>query len=220
MRIGLALREAAKSAQSSTLLPYRNVLLELGGRLVEEGRLETVDDVFYLAELDVRALLDGSWDGTGAAELSGDRQRQRERWLERTPPDVILAGELDPGRVISPAHSPRGDSAGAELEGTAVSSGRAEAPAKVVRRPEEGRALDTGDVLVCPSTDPGWTPLFLRASALVMETGGYISHGAIVAREYGIPAVVNVPGILDRVRDGERLLVDGDRGRVVLESAR
>ena len=61
---------------------------------------------------------------------------------------------------------------------------------------------------------PGWTPLFLRASAIVMETGGYLSHGSIVAREYGIPAVANVPGILSALQDGERIFVDGSRGKI------
>jgi pyruvate,water dikinase len=70
------------------------------------------------------------------------------------------------------------------------------------------------DVLVAPSTDPGWTPLFLRASAIVMETGGYLSHGAVVAREFGIPAVVNVRDAMIQIRDGDRLRVDGDNGVV------
>lgn len=70
------------------------------------------------------------------------------------------------------------------------------------------------DVLVAPSTDPGWTPLFLRASAIVMETGGYLSHGAVVAREFGIPAVVNVRDAMIQIRDGNRLQVDGDKGVV------
>ena len=72
-----------------------------------------------------------------------------------------------------------------------------------------------GDILVAPSTDPGWTPLFLRASAIVMETGGFLSHGAIVAREYGIPAVANVPGILKALEDGELITVDGSGDRVI-----
>lgn len=71
-----------------------------------------------------------------------------------------------------------------------------------------------GEVLVAPSTDPSWTPAFLRAGALVMETGGFLSHGAIVAREFGLPAVANLPGILDRLEPGQWLAVDGDRGRV------
>ena len=77
-----------------------------------------------------------------------------------------------------------------------------------------GTALQAGDVLVAPSTDPAWTPLFLKASALVMETGGYLSHGAIVAREFGIPAVVNVPGIRARLKDGETIRVDGNTGTI------
>ena len=81
----------------------------------------------------------------------------------------------------------------------------------------EAERLMEGDVLVAPSTDPGWTPLFLRASALVMETGGYLSHGAIVAREFGIPAVANVPGILAALKDGETIRVDGSAGRVARE---
>jgi rifampicin phosphotransferase len=75
-----------------------------------------------------------------------------------------------------------------------------------------------GEVLVAPSTDPGWTPLFLKACAVVMETGGFTSHGAIVAREYGLPAVINVPGVLKAVKDGQTITVDGDEGRVYLRS--
>jgi pyruvate,water dikinase len=71
-----------------------------------------------------------------------------------------------------------------------------------------------GAILVVPATDPSWTPAFLKAGAIVMETGGYLSHGAIVAREFGIPAVVNLPGILSAIRAGEQLEVDADHGVV------
>jgi pyruvate,water dikinase len=74
--------------------------------------------------------------------------------------------------------------------------------------------MPAGAILVAPSTDPAWTPIFLKAGALVMETGGYISHGAIVAREFGVPAVVNLPGILSRVRHGDLMEIDGNRGTV------
>ena len=87
-------------------------------------------------------------------------------------------------------------------------------PAFVARDPAAGLAMPAGAVLVAPSTDPAWTPLFLRASALVMEAGGYLSHGAIVAREFGIPALASVPGILDAVADGDLLDVDAGAGRV------
>ena len=86
----------------------------------------------------------------------------------------------------------------------------------MIRHPRESDRLQPGDVLVAPSTDPGWTPLFLRASAVVMEVGGYLSHGAIVAREYGLPAVVNVREALAAIPDGETVEVNGDAGEVIV----
>jgi pyruvate,water dikinase len=102
------------------------------------------------------------------------------------------------------------------LSGVGVAAGRGAGPARLIRHPREGHRLAKGDVLVAPSSDPGWTPLFLRSPALVMEIGGYLSHASIVAREYGIPAVVNVPGVMETVRDGQRVEVDGDAGSITL----
>jgi pyruvate,water dikinase len=81
-----------------------------------------------------------------------------------------------------------------------------------------GARLEPGEILVAPSTDPGWTPLFLTAGGLVMEMGGAMSHGAVVAREYGIPAVVGVPDATDRIVTGERITVDGSAGTVATQS--
>jgi pyruvate,water dikinase len=113
-----------------------------------------------------------------------------------------------------PPYAPSAAFDGQVWHGIGVSSGQATAVARVIRHPEEGLRLGHGEILLAPSTDPGWTPLFLRASAVVMETGGYLSHGAIVAREYGLPAVVNLPGIFDHIKDGDRLTVDGDAATV------
>ena len=88
---------------------------------------------------------------------------------------------------------------GAEWQGVAAAPGVATGPACVLRNPHDGAGMARGDVLVAPSTDPGWTPLFLRASAVVMETGGYLPHGAVVAREFGLPAVVNLPDAMRRI---------------------
>jgi phosphoenolpyruvate synthase/pyruvate phosphate dikinase len=85
------------------------------------------------------------------------------------------------------------------LRGIVASPGRAMGQARVIRHPASSSQLQPGEILVAPSTDPGWTPLFLRAATVVMKVGGYQSHGAIVAREYGIPAVVNIPGLLESV---------------------
>src|SRR3954464_7400364 len=103
------------------------------------------------------------------------------------------------------------------LKGAGVSSESGRGVARVNRHPTDGIRLQVGDILVAPSTDPGWTPLFLRASAVVMEVGGYLSHGAIVAREYGLPAVVNVGSAVTTIQDGQLLTVDGDTGEVLIQ---
>ena len=88
--------------------------------------------------------------------------------------------------------------------------------ARVIRDPNAAD-LKPGEILVAPSTDPGWTPLFLNASGLVMEVGGAMAHGAIVAREYGLPAVVGVAGATERITSGSRVTLDGTTGAVVIE---
>jgi phosphohistidine swiveling domain-containing protein len=229
-RVASALRESGKSALVRLLVPFRGIALEVGRRLVASGHLEEIADVFHLAVIDIEAFLRREWDGRGAAELAADRREQRERWLKgETPADVIIrssngqSGELPltwTGIAAPPEPEAQTSMDGLALQGTSASGGLASGVARVIRHPREGSRLQAGEILVAPSTDPGWTPLFLRASAVIMEVGGYLSHGAIVAREYGLPAVVNIPGLLSQVRDGQRLTVDGDRGRVICEGSR
>ncbi len=102
------------------------------------------------------------------------------------------------------------------LQGTPASAGRVTALARVILDPHNTH-LSPGEILVAPSTDPGWTPLFLKAAGLVMEVGGAMAHGAIVAREYGIPAVVGVAGATERIATGNRVTLDGTAGTVVIE---
>ncbi|MGH2721904.1 MAG: PEP-utilizing enzyme, partial [Actinomycetota bacterium] len=97
--------------------------------------------------------------------------------------------------------------------GSPASPGVAAGMARVVLDPV-GARIEPGEILVAPSTDPGWTPLFLTAGGLVMEMGGPMSHGAVVAREYGIPAVVGVAGATERIATGQRITVDGSNGTV------
>lgn len=101
------------------------------------------------------------------------------------------------------------------LTGTPASAGQVRGKARVILDPV-GARLEPGEILVAPSTDPGWTPLFLIASGLVMEMGGANSHGAVVAREYGIPAVVGVPGATVRIATGQEIEVDGTAGRITV----
>ena len=99
---------------------------------------------------------------------------------------------------------------------TPASPGTITGRARVILDPT-GAHLEPGEILVAPSTDPGWTPLFLTAGGLVMEMGGAISHGAVVAREYGIPAVVGVTGATERITTGQQITIDGAAGKVIIE---
>jgi len=214
LRQAMAAREKAKSALAALALVSKRVALEMGRRLVEAGHLDQAVDIFHLTSADLLCWMEGWWDGRGARELAADRARQREAWLaEEAPPDVIT--EEPDGRVKPVAEPSRQE--GETWKGIGAAPGQARGMARIIRHPSQANGLQPGEVLVAPSTDPGWTPLFLRASAIVMASGGYLSHGAIVAREYGIPAVVNIPGILTQVRQGDVLFVDGDSGKVVRE---
>jgi pyruvate,water dikinase len=102
------------------------------------------------------------------------------------------------------------------LHGVPASSGKMTGKARIITDPADSATFNKGEILVAPFTDPGWTPLFLTASALVMEVGGMMCHGAVVAREYGIPAIVGVKDALKRIHTGDEITVDGDLGRVVL----
>lgn len=213
-RAGAVVREKAKSAAAASVDTMQMALLEIGRRLCARGQLDAAKDVFHLAIVDVRALLDGTWNGGGARELVADRKQTLARQRAAVPPDLIV----EEGTGASPAHhappSTHGAMDGTTWQGFAAAPGVAEGPARVLATAAAGSTLRAGEVLVAPSTDPGWTPLFLRASAVVMETGGYLSHGAVVAREYGIPSVVNVPNAMKLIATGDLLFVDGERGEV------
>jgi pyruvate,water dikinase len=105
------------------------------------------------------------------------------------------------------------------MAGTAASNGVVEGIARIVRDPDR-EVLRAGEVLIAPFTDPGWTPLFVHAAAVVTEVGGLMTHGAVVAREYGIPAVVSVQNATERIKTGQRIRVDGTRGFVLILESR
>jgi len=132
----------------------------------------------------------------------------RER-ARRHIPRVLLSDGTDAEIALVPA-------AAGDLRGSPASPGSVTAKARVILSPL-GARLEPGEILVAPSTDPGWTPLFLTAGGLVMEMGGMMSHGAVVAREYGIPAVVGVAGATERIATGQLLTVDGSAGAVSIE---
>ncbi len=204
---GAASKEMAKSTYIRLFEPMRLLFLEAGRRFESRGLLQNSDEIFHCAYIEVTSLLTGEWNGKGIQALIEFRHKNKAALEKLSPPDLVL-GEQP--HYLTPVTTGSGN----ELAGMGVAAGYAEGCARLIRTPEQGSRLNPGDVLVAPSTDPAWTPLFLNAAAIVMETGGQLSHGAIVAREYGIPAVVNIPGLFTAIDDGERIVVDGNRGVV------
>ena len=127
------------------------------------------------------------------------------------PPPVVV-GQFDPAAIAAEDAPP----ATRVLHGLAASAGVATGPARVMLRPQEGQPILPGEILVARFTDPGWTPYFLAAAGIVMDVGGMLSHGSIVAREYGIPAVVNVGSATRTITSGQVVRVDGDHGVVTV----
>ncbi|MGY1637804.1 PEP/pyruvate-binding domain-containing protein [Geodermatophilus sp. SYSU D00742] len=199
------LRELPKSLIVLTLARARHELLGIGAHLAAAGRLADAADVAFLDLGEVGAALDGRDLRDVVAARRADHDREV---LRRHVPRVLLSDGTEPEAVAGVP--PAADGA---VEGTPASAGTVTGPARVVLDPV-GAHLAPGEVLVAPSTDPGWTPLFLTAGALVMEMGGANSHGAVVAREYGIPAVVGLPDATSRFTTGQQLTVDGTRGLV------
>ncbi|HET7090818.1 MAG TPA: PEP/pyruvate-binding domain-containing protein [Anaerolineae bacterium] len=193
---------------ATRILPIlRRTLLELGRRLVTVDVIDAPEDVFHL-KLDELEGIGGTWPSAPerADELRAILLRRKERRaaLEGTP-------------LVDPRlYRQREPSSDALLRGTSGSPGVAEGPVRVIRDGSEFGKLRAGEVLVAPYTNPAWTPLFQRAAAVVVDSGGAGSHAAIVAREYGIPAVMGTIDGTQRLADGQHVRVDGDHGRVTL----
>ena len=165
----------------------------------------TADDVFFLELREVAAALDGADQRAPVADRRAEYDRELRR---RHIPRVLLSDGTEP-EAEHAAPAPEG-----ALVGIPASAGTVTGVVRVVLDPADAH-LEPGEILVAPSTDPGWTPLFLTAGGLVMEMGGSNSHGAVVAREYGIPAVVGVPDATARLQTGQTVTVDGAAGTVV-----
>jgi pyruvate,water dikinase len=194
------------------LLPViRRTLLEFGRRLVAIGVLDAPEDVFHL-KLGELKRVDETWPPPPplADELRSltIRRKERRAALEGTP-------------LVDPRFFRRSEREGdVRLRGAPGSSGVAEGPVRIIRDGAEFGKLRSGEVLVAPYTNPAWTPLFQRAAAVVVDSGSVASHAAIVAREYGIPAVMGTIDGTSRLVDGEWVRVDGTRGLVFSEEER
>ncbi|MEU5345298.1 PEP/pyruvate-binding domain-containing protein [Streptomyces sp. NPDC020766] len=201
----LGLREVTKFYCVLLVAQARRELLLVGEKLAAAGQLDTAEDVCFLELREIEEAL----AGTGVRDRIARRREEYVReGRRRHVPRMLLSDGTEPTLV--------GASDGT-LRGAPASTGSVTGPARVVFDPI-GVSLQPGEILVAPSTDPGWTPLFLMAGGVVLETGGVNSHGAVVAREYGIPAVVGVPGALSALSDGQTLTVNGTLGTVSVES--
>ena len=209
----LPLREAPKHYGLHVFQRIRQASLELGRRLAAVAVLDEAVDVFFL-ELDELERLATAMErpsGPAHAELSERIERRRRLLADfqaRPAPDFLRSDGVPVDAAPVDPSVPDG-----ELHGTGVSRGSASGVARVLDRPDP-HAFQSGDVLVVAFADPGWTPLFPRASALVMEVGGVMCHAAVVARELGIPAVFGVLRATELLADGQRVAVDGASGVV------
>jgi pyruvate,water dikinase len=209
-RRGCLVRENVKSEAVRWLALGRDLLRELGQRLHRRGILPSGDDIFFLQRQELEQVFRGRVDFDVSRTVAA-RKEEYEHNLTLRPPQVVV-GKYDPRRVAPDEF----DASARVLTGIAVSPGVATGPARVILRSDAEEQVLPGEVLVAPFTDPGWTPYFLQAAAIVMDQGGLLSHGSIIAREYGIPAVVNVGPATRIVRTGQTLHVDGWSGRVTV----
>ena len=201
-RLLAGLREYPKYLVITLFGALRKRVAEVGAALVDQGRLAQTDDIYFLTLEEMR-----SEEGDLRSIVAARREVYDREMRRRHIPRVLLSDGTEPEAVH------HGAPAEGDLVGTPASAGTITGIARVVMDPV-GAHLEPGEILVAPSTDPGWTPLFLTAGGLVMEMGGANSHGAVVAREYGIPAVVGVREAVTRIKTGERITVDGSTGAV------
>ncbi|MGH2451768.1 MAG: PEP/pyruvate-binding domain-containing protein [Candidatus Limnocylindria bacterium] len=202
----VGLREVPKFTLVRLVLTRgRELLRPVGDELAACGRIADPADVYFLTLPETRRGLGG---GDLRAVVAERRTTYARELARRHVPRVLLSDGTDAEVALVPPEP-------GALRGSPASPGKATGPARVLLSPV-GARLEPGEILVAPSTDPGWTPLFLTAGGLVMEMGGMMSHGAVVAREYGIPAAVGVAGATERITTGQRVTVDGSSGVVTI----
>ncbi len=210
MRALAGLRESPKFFVIQMMGIVRQALLQSGAELVQQAVLERPDDIFFLHLAELKGLAAGYAINWKALVIERRALYEREK-LRRQIPRVLLSD----GRAFYGGVRSAGPAQAGVFTGTPVSPGVVEGIVHVVFDPHTSQ-LAPGEILVCPGTDPAWTPLFLAAGGLVMEVGGLMTHGSVVAREYGIPAVVGVHEATSRLQTGQRVRIDGGRGEIVV----
>ena len=199
------LRENIKYRLMEGYSLLREIFFEIGTQLKANRVVELASDIFFLRPAEIMALSTGDCQPQQTKVLISERKAQHARWEAQDAPDLIFVGGNEELNLQK-----------SDLTGIGCSPGIVEGVARVLRDISEAQTLVPGEILVTPHTDPGWTPLFLSCKAVVTEIGGFLSHGATVAREYGLPAVVNVRGATTRIHTGDLIRVNGTTGQVSL----
>jgi pyruvate,water dikinase len=203
------LRENIKYQLMEGYFIIRMNILDIGAQMVLGNILDNKNDIFFMRLSEIKGILKNEKFYCNPKDLISERKAQHKIWKSQHTPDLILQDGM-PLQTINDSNS--------LLKGIGCSPGIVEGYARVLKNISEMRDLKHGEILVTSHTDPGWTPLFLSCKGLVTETGGFLSHGATVAREYGLPAVVSVPSATEKIQTGHYLIVDGNRGLVTITS--
>ena len=197
----------------------RPLALELGQRLVDTGTLAAPDHVFYLLTDELKGAIEVRKENRAVPEylqLAAERFKLREARKHLHPPGTVPFDASEDPAVKFKETQAVNDPSSPMLRGVPVSPGTVTSPASLIKSPAEFDQMQPDSILVCPMTNPAWTPLFAHATGLVTDMGGILGHGSIVAREYGIPAVVGTGTITQRVKSGQQIRVDGDAGGVTI----
>jgi phosphohistidine swiveling domain-containing protein len=202
-------RESPKFFAVRMMWLIHRELLKTGQEFVRAGELDSPDDLFYLSLNELKGLASRQ-EKDWRSLISRRRESFQRELLRRQIPRLLMSD----GRAFYEGMNDQ-DKSGKVMSGSPVSPGRVEGKVRVVFDPGQAGLLP-GEILVCPGTDPSWTPLFLSAAGLVMEVGGMMTHGAVVAREYGIPAIVGVDQATRRLQTGQRIRLDGSTGQITM----
>ncbi|MCY4014666.1 MAG: PEP-utilizing enzyme [Gammaproteobacteria bacterium] len=213
------IREAVAFHFGYTWSVLRPMAAELGSRMVAAGTFKRPDDVYFLVTEELNRAIEARARGaalTNLGELAAERRELREARKRHHPPGTVPEEASQIKGIAFKETQIKNDESSATMRGFPVSSGRVTAPASVILGPAEFDKMAPGSILVSPLTTPAWTQLFAHAAGLVTDMGSILAHGSIVAREYGIPAVLGVGNGTVRIEHGQTLTIDGDAGTVVI----